>query len=76
MRRTATVGIVGGLLIIVAGGPAMAQIQQYTVQDLGTLAVITASLMVSTPSGRSWETRKLVFLPLRLMLSCGTTLRA
>ena len=37
MRRTATVGIVGGLLIIVAGGPAMAQIQQYTVQDLGTL---------------------------------------
>lgn len=37
MRRTATIGILSGLLIIVAGGRAMAQIPRYTVQDLGTL---------------------------------------
>lgn len=37
MRRTATIGILWGLFLIVAGGRAMAQIQQYTVEDLGTL---------------------------------------
>ena len=36
MRRTATIGILWGLLIIVAGGRAMAQIH-YAVEDLGTL---------------------------------------
>ena len=36
MRRTVSIGILLGLLVL-AGGRAMAQAQQYTVQDLGTL---------------------------------------
>lgn len=37
VRRTVIIGILLGLSIIVASGRATAQIQQYTIQDLGTL---------------------------------------
>jgi probable HAF family extracellular repeat protein len=37
MRRTATIGIFGGLFLAMTAGPLKAQIPQYRIQDLGTL---------------------------------------